>query len=1294
MAETEVDYNPFEKKNETPVDYNPFANNGHAEWLKQHEEQMRAAGVGQPQRPGLQATEEPMALPKPLIERLTAGARLTALFKGLGEGATEGFGHETVGLKPDELKKLREWGILRDPDKPNALDPLRLLAEPSINSAATGVDAVLRLMRAGTFAIAGAAAEYIGNELGLSEDSVARGKRDLVIATDIVGLLAGSNVTPKMSRVRRGPMGETVDEVVSSVPKSRQDFADAAAAVTENAPNAATEAKVERLYNEKGVLPAEVYGDAERNPIVKQEMLSSTDDLPTRYGNDGEPPLPPEKTTPAAEPPEPPKAGSLEEAQQHILSKMSINEAPEADYNFHKFYRDAVDRLFFVELATAPKKLSTWEDAYKLMRMHGGWAGKADEMINHATFDFFGHNNNGISLAEVFKGIKASVGSLDEFRAFIGAARSAEMELRGFNSAYDWDKVHLVGAEGIKNKKMIAAFEKLVDFQNRISAYARDAGFMSDAVYNEMIKNNRFFIPLHEVLTEALHGGVGNSNPFKKLTGGDTKYVDPLETVIKNTYMMIEAADRNYAKMQLVDSLLGPEAKVAKSTELVVRDEKALTKYGHNGGPDATEFLEQKAGVKGADELKKQMDEWAQPRAADDEVVVFRNGRREVYKMDPEIASAVNRADKETSHWLLKMLAAPTKLQRTGIVLAPEFGVKFLLRDSIYAAMTTVHGILNPLDMMKAIGSMIVKDADFHNWMKSGAGDVSLVSFDRNRMQATLRQLTEDAGLMTRTWNLVVDPNASFLQKGKGILGLPIEALNRGVIHPLQVYTDLMLSTPHFAGFKKRMRQLERERTETNRQNLERPTTELLDPNFPKGELRLKEGVTMTDAMNAYEAAVRAPTENKKMLLEAGWTSRTTSADNRRHGAQTMALNSISLFAQAKIQDIDILARSLTNPKTAGKAAAVIGGGIMLPSAVLWAINHKDPRYQQLAQFDKDNNWHIITDRWEDVNPRFLQQLQAVRAPSDFRIMDGKWQVNNGHIFRIPKPFTPGVFFGSGFERVLEAYFNANPKAFDGFYKAIEDSVLGDATPSVAIPVIEQMQNRAFGGRTLIPAYLEKQLPEYQFFANTTELSKLIGKTLSAVPGINQYRLSSQDGTFKGGLAKAVTSPILIEHYIEGYTGPVGDYLFRALDKGLRTAGVIPDPIKPDLGLADIPVIRAFVSRYPNLSPDTVQQAYNDAKDAKEHFDTFMAKAQEGDAEAMQRVQEMGGPLMWSRIDQQMQTISAQGALIRQIYQATKAGLVTPSDARQHIDILYFQTIQMGAALRQQLDVLKSPTAQ
>ena len=117
MAETEVDYNPFEKKNETPVDYNPFANNGHAEWLKQHEERMRAAGVGQPQRPGLQATEEPMALPKPLIERLTAGARLTALFKGLGEGATEGFGHETVGLKPDELKKLREWGYLTDYSK-------------------------------------------------------------------------------------------------------------------------------------------------------------------------------------------------------------------------------------------------------------------------------------------------------------------------------------------------------------------------------------------------------------------------------------------------------------------------------------------------------------------------------------------------------------------------------------------------------------------------------------------------------------------------------------------------------------------------------------------------------------------------------------------------------------------------------------------------------------------------------------------------------------------------------------------------------------------------------------------------------------------------------------------------------------------------------------------------------------------------------------------------------------------------------------------------------------------------
>lgn len=1289
MKETPVDFNPFEQKlalTETPVDGNPFGEQPpHTNIVKD--------GLG-PQNPNALQPETPIAVPKPLMERLTAGARLSALFKGFKEGLSEGFGHETIGLKPEEEKKLQEWGLLRNPEAPNSTNPLRLLSagvtEGAIHTTADLIDTVLRTMRAGSYGIAGGVGAYISNELGMDETQENRLKRDLVIMND-VSMAIQQPIPHKMTRTRRGTMGEVIEETVSAVPRTEKDFSDAATAI--GAPDPHVQAKLQKLYEEKGVPPAEAFGDADRNPVTKQEILSNTNDLPERYGPP-EPPIPPEKSLVTADAPEPPKAGSIEEAREHVLSRMSINEPdPKKPYTFDRFYKDVVDSLWFIEKGVNEAKgkdLPAVEDPYKLMRLHAGWAGKADEMINTATFGFFDHKDNGASLAKVFDLIKAS-GSLDDFRAFIAAARAAEMDIRGFKSGYDPAMLQVVGAA--RTPKMVKAFEELVNFQNRISAYARDSGLLSPKAYDDMIANNRLYVPYYEVLTEAnTTSGAGNANPFKKLTGGTRKIIDPLESVVKNTYALIEAADRNYAKLQLVDMLndLDDTAK-AKGTALVLKGDDALpAKYGHNGGPDASDFLKDRADLHNAPpELVKQMNEWATGPQKDGDVVVYRNGRREVHNLDPEIANAINRADKETTHWMLSMLGGPVKLQRAGIVFAPEFGIKFLIRDSFYAAMTTVHGVLHPIDMGKAVVSMVMRDKDFHNWIKSGGADVSLVSFDRNRMQQSLQKLTEDTGLMTRTWNLVVDPNATFLQKGKGILGLPIEALNRGVVQPLQMFTDLALSTPHFAGFKKRMRQLENEQMRKARTMLERDLPAIPD-DFPKGEFVIRDGVSLVEARRQLDDALKAPTAEKQRLLEAGWSSRTTSADNRRHGAMTSALNSISLFANAKIADVDVLARSIKDRPI--KTSMVLLGGIGLPSAALWALQKDDPRYQQIPQHEKDMFWPVLTDKWENVNPKFQEALLKARAPSDFRVLDGRLQVNNGVIYRLPKPFTPGVIIAGTVERTLDWYFKNNPQAFKGFLGAIYDSVMGDATPTAAVPIIEQMQNRGFGGRTIIPAYLEKQLPEYQYYNNTTELSKAIGKTLSAVPGIAQYRLPSHDGTALGGIAKAATSPILIENYVRGYTGTMGDYIFRALDKGLRAVGALPDPIKPDLALADIPFVRAFVSRYPTMSSDAVQSIYNEAKDMKQHFDTFMSKAQTGDKEAMDRVMQMGGQRMWLQIDKQMEAITAQAAIVRQINQGVEKGIITPSDGRQHIDIIYFQMIQTGKSLKEQLDRIKEPS--
>jgi hypothetical protein len=157
--------------------------------------------------------------------------------------------------------------------------------------------------------------------------------------------------------------------------------------------------------------------------------------------------------------------------------------------------------------------------------------------------------------------------------------------------------------------------------------------------------------------------------------------------------------------------------------------------------------------------------------------------------------------------------------------------------------------------------------------------------------------------------------------------------------------------------------------------------------------------------------------------------------------------------------------------------------------------------------------------------------------------------------------------------------------------------------------------------------------------------------------------------------ARAVTSPILIENYIRGWSGNLGMYALSAADLALRKAGVLPDPPKPASTLADIPVVRAFVVRYPTATAQSIQDFYDAYDTNKKFYDTWMAKAKDGDSDAMARVQAAGGPCMFVQLDGIRQVLSEHNQLIRDVWKDPKSG---PAEKRQLIDQLYFSMVEIG----------------
>lgn len=176
-----------------------------------------------------------------------------------------------------------------------------------------------------------------------------------------------------------------------------------------------------------------------------------------------------------------------------------------------------------------------------------------------------------------------------------------------------------------------------------------------------------------------------------------------------------------------------------------------------------------------------------------------------------------------------------------------------------------------------------------------------------------------------------------------------------------------------------------------------------------------------------------------------------------------------------------------------------------------------------------------------------------------------------------------------------------------------------------------------------------------------------------------------QDKPVAGGVARALTTPILLENYLRGWSGNLGVYALQTADYGLRKAGIVPDPPRPADTLSDIPVIRAFTVRYPSGSAESIQQFYDGYEQNKRFFDSWMARAQEGDVLAMEHIVEAGGPRIFVQLDQIKQVLGEHAKLIRDIWKNPEMGV---DEKRQMIDQLYYSEIQIAQAGRQQMRMI------
>ena len=194
-----------------------------------------------------------------------------------------------------------------------------------------------------------------------------------------------------------------------------------------------------------------------------------------------------------------------------------------------------------------------------------------------------------------------------------------------------------------------------------------------------------------------------------------------------------------------------------------------------------------------------------------------------------------------------------------------------------------------------------------------------------------------------------------------------------------------------------------------------------------------------------------------KTVDQAAYEAVEITLNFNRSGIEGQQVNRVIPFFNACIQGGDKLYR-LFKEDTLGTIGR-IGLYIVLPSIVLWALNHDEEWYKELDPNIKATNW----------------------------LLPGG--------IRIPKPQEAGILFGTGAEAVLDTAFEQDPKSMSNFINAFKDAMLPNFLPTALLPIIEWQANYSFfRGKPIVNARQQKLPDEMQYGPYTSETAKFVGK--------------------------------------------------------------------------------------------------------------------------------------------------------------------------------------------------------
>lgn len=543
-------------------------------------------------------------------------------------------------------------------------------------------------------------------------------------------------------------------------------------------------ADAEKLYKR---LAADGY-QVEKNTNTTTEggVISSTDGKPVFTirakaggGKGGEPPEPPagKEYLPGEKGPE----YTTDMIREKVLDLVSKDKPKPSDWSFKRLMRNWVSELDpFRRVDTALVKEGVLnrdqemgiEDHFRQTYASGdrlsvviGRKGKGGGLVMRGGAP--GVDNDIPTIEQALSEVKKAGGDIRGLTAYMMSKRALDKFTRGIDAGVDATPdqlAKLIKEDGGKYEKATKMLQRTF---NSVLRYGRDNGVFSNEQYQKMLEENPTYISFRRLrgddnsapLNSRRQPGRGFSvkAPVKGFEDGEGQIVNPLMASIDNMYQVISMADRNRAKLALVDRAMdskelgaviqqGPKIQIAEPGSDVFKD------YIPQSVEPFKPFLAERA-------MKGNTDP--------NHFLVFRNGEAERWVAKDEDLAAAVRAPETPGQLdvVTRLLQGMSRLERLGVVATPDFPTRIMLRHSLTAYVLDPNHPPPFLTFMRGAMSAVKLDDRYWDWVAKGGAGTSMADMARTFVDQDLIGAFEKTGVWTKGWNYLQHP----LEAAEGI---------------------------------------------------------------------------------------------------------------------------------------------------------------------------------------------------------------------------------------------------------------------------------------------------------------------------------------------------------------------------------------------------------------------------------------------------------------------------------------------------------------------------------------------